>query len=290
MARQLILGIEVSDETVARWAGWFAPDPQPFLVEGDERVPVPDELRDTFELYGLADRRVSIRWIHEAEYFAMGRKERSELLRDQVRLGRALVPSVASLGDDDARPVREQADGRRFVWWPSLLTRDNRRRVLGRFVTGNRPPSRHDDVPTSVWRAAETLLPRARAVAGAFPPRSGPNCFGTVMAAAGRLGAHEEWVQRDAFEAWLAGAASATSRGHPDAAGIVMVWRNATGQADHAAVTLGSGWALHKPSQGWMSPSTVLRTDALIRTVRARGLRLNRYVLRGDVGRAASTL
>ena len=172
MRRGPILGIEVSDATLARWTGWFAPDPQPFLVAGGEHVPVSEELRDTFGLYDLTRRRVSVRWIREVEYFAMTRSERSALLRDQVRLGRALVPTVASIGPN----------------------------------------------PTSVWRAAETQLPAARRVAG-----------------------------------------------------------------DHAAVTLGSGWALHKPSQGWMSPSTVLRTAALIRSVRMNGLRMQRYLLHDPV-------
>ncbi|MGZ4698880.1 MAG: hypothetical protein ACXVGT_15125, partial [Oryzihumus sp.] len=27
-----VLGIEVGDELMARWAGWFAPEVQPFLV------------------------------------------------------------------------------------------------------------------------------------------------------------------------------------------------------------------------------------------------------------------
>jgi hypothetical protein len=158
MAHGRILGIAVSDEVLARWSEWFAPDPQPFLLEGDERVPVSDELRDTFGLYGLAGRGVSVRWIGEAEYFAMTRMERSELVGDQVRLGRALVPTVASIGRLAGPWVREQADGRRFVWWPSLLTPRNRRGVLSRFVTGDRLPSRHSEVPASVWRSAEPVL------------------------------------------------------------------------------------------------------------------------------------
>lgn len=274
-----ILGIAVTDEVLARWTKWFAPDVQPFLVEGDEREPVPDELRDTFELYGMAGRGVSVRWIREAEYFAMTRIERSELVRDQVRLGRALVPTVASVGRLAGASVREQADGRRFVWWPSLLTPRNRRGVLSRFVTSDRLPSQHSEVPASIWRSAEPVLPAARRVAGKFPHRSGPNCFGTVMAAAGVPGADEVWMQREPFEAWLANAASATSSRNAEAAGVVIVWRDASGEAHHAAVTLGSGWALHKPSQGWMSPSTVLRIQELIRSVRVNGLRLRRYVL-----------
>jgi hypothetical protein len=279
MSRGPILGIEVSDATLARWVEWFAPDPQPFLVEGGEHVPVSEELRDTFGLYDLTRRRVSVRWIREVEYFAMTRSERSALLRDQVRLGRALVPTVASIGPDLRRSAREQADGRRFVWWPSLLSPRNRREILGRFVTGNRARSRHAEVPTSVWRAVETQLPAACRVGGVFPLRSGPNCFGTVMSAAGHPGSDDDWVQREPFEQWLANAARGTSRRNADAAGVVMVWRDVCGQAEHAAVTLGSGWALHKPSQGWMSPSMVLRTAELVRSVRMNGLRMQRYLL-----------
>jgi hypothetical protein len=86
-------------------------------------------------------------------------------------------------------------------------------------------------------------------------------------------------MQREPFEKWLAEAARPSSVRNQEVPGVVMVWRNASGQTDHAAVTLGSGWALHKPSQGWMSPSTVLRTDALIRTVRVKGLRMERYLM-----------
>jgi cell wall-associated NlpC family hydrolase len=90
-------------------------------------------------------------------------------------------------------------------------------------------------------------------------------------------------MQREPFEEWLAGTARATSNRSPETPGVVMVWRDASGQAEHAAVTLGSGWALHKPSQGWMSPSTVLRTSALIRSVRVNGLRMERYLLHDPV-------
>jgi hypothetical protein len=70
-------------------------------------------------------------------------------------------------------------------------------------------------VAEATWDALAGVLPTARELAGAFPPRSGPNCFGTVMGAAGVTGAAATWMQREPFEQW----------------------------------------ALHKPSQGWMSPT-----------------------------------
>jgi hypothetical protein len=58
-------------------------------------------------------------------------------------------------------------------------------------------PSRHGEVKS--WPTE--ILPRARELAGTFPGGSGPNCFGTVMAAAGVEGAADEWMQRQPFDA-----------------------------------------------------------------------------------------
>lgn len=47
----------------------------------------------------------------------------------------------------------------------------------------------------------------------------------------------------------------------------------------HAAVTIGDGWALHKPSQGWMSPNKALTVDEVKHSARGTGQRLRRYAL-----------
>ena len=132
-----------------------------------------------------------------------------------------------------------------------------------------------------MWDSAERVLPDARRLAGTFPAGSGPNCFGTVMAAAGVAGADTVWMLREPFERWL----SATTRpGGDDAeAGTVLVWRSPDGLVQHAAVTLGGGWALHKPSQGWMSPTKVLTVAECKASSRASGRRLERHTLAGLV-------
>jgi cell wall-associated NlpC family hydrolase len=61
--------------------------------------------------------------------------------------------------------------------------------------------------------------------------------------------------------------------------GTVLVWRSASGAVQHAAVTLGAGWALHKPSQGWMSPVKVLEVRDLLRSARGPDRRLGRRTL-----------
>jgi len=276
------LEITVSAALLTRWAGWFAPDPQPFLVPvdselaalGEEFEPrAYPELRDTFEIYSVPDDLVC-RSVTAGEFAALPRDIRARLVRGQHTAGRALVPSVRAW---PALEMAKQADGHRFVWWPALLA-GRESEILFPYVMQGRRPSRHAEVPESVWGAASALLPRARALGGTFPPGSGPNCFGTVMGAAGVPGAADIWMQREPFEAWLA--AATRPGGDDDAPGTVLLWRGAAGAVDHAAITLGDGWALHKPSQGWMSPTKVLAVRDVKLSARSPGRHLERHRLR----------
>ena len=98
-----------------------------------------------------------------------------------------------------------------------------------------------------------------------------------MIAAAGVTDAADTWMLREPFEAWLA---DATVPGGDDAQpGTVMVWRDRQGSVQHAAVTLGEGWALHKPSQGWMTPRKVLSVADVRRRARQVGHRLSRRTI-----------
>lgn len=142
------------------------------------------------------------------------------------------------------------------------------------FVADDMLTSRHREVSEATWDRARDVLPRARDLAGTFAGQSGPNCFGTVMAAAGVPGAEDVWLLREPFEEWLS---SATRPGGFDTdPGTVLVWRDAEGVALHSAVTLGDGLALHKPSQGWMTPRKVLSVRDVMARARMRGARLSR--------------
>jgi hypothetical protein len=99
------------------------------------------------------------------------------------------------------------------------------------------------------------------------------------MATCGVEGAHDVWMHREPFEDWLA--QHTTKGGHDGEPGTILVWRSVDGAVQHAAVTLGDGWALHKPSQGWMSPTKVLALREMKYSARARGQRLHRRHL-GD--------
>lgn len=73
------------------------------------------------------------------------------------------------------------------------------------------------------------------------------------MAAAGRSEAADVWMLQDPFEEWLS--AAAVLGGKDNDPGTVLVWRSPSGLAQHAAVTIGGGYALHKPSQRLDEPA-----------------------------------
>lgn len=227
------------------------PMAQPFLVPpelADAAGLVPDrerltfELTDSFLLYDLDDRAVC--WCTRAE---------SSRLPTEVR--------------------RDQPGAHR---WPSP-DRDRDHARVARFVESEHRPSRHAEVAEATWQVAARVLPGARDLAGAFPRASGPNCFGTVLGAAGVARAAGTWIQREPFEEWLASATR--PGGRDDQAGTVLVWRDSKSMVQHAAVTLGDGWALQKQSQGWMSPRSVLTVRDAILSARVSGHHLHRRTL-----------
>ena len=140
-------------------------------------------------------------------------------------------------------------------------------------------PSRHEAVAHSCWAKAVPALPLARELAGTFPVSSGPNCFGTVMAATGVADVASTWVLQAPFAGWLA--AHTTPVKGPskdDEPGVVLVWHE-HGELAHAVVTIGDGWVLNKPSQSWSSPTMVWTVDDVINNWRLPGTRLSRHCL-----------
>ena len=285
-----VLGIEVEASVARHWAGWLAPARQPFFLTAAEaaelglapEIPAHDlspELRDTYEVWNLA-KDLEVVWLDEDSFHAQPRDVRAELVRAQVRHGRGAVPTITDWADIlDPQVLREQADGDRFVWWPTLVE-PHLDAVLKRVVSEWQLPCQRMLVPEEIWRAASSILPRARTLSGtfargsrgsSFARGSATSCFATVMAAAGVQGADEA-----PFEAWLA--AHCTAEGRDDLPGTVLVWRDAHGNNTHAAVTLGGGWALHKPGQEWLSPHQVLTVRDLIRLA-PPGVILHRYSL-----------
>jgi hypothetical protein len=285
-----VLGIEVEASLARRWAGWLAPPRQPFFVTAVEAAelgltpdrPVPDlspELRDTYEVWNLAE-DLEVVWLDEDAFLAQAPGVRAELVRAQVRHGRGAVPTIDDWADIlETQELLEQADGVRFVWWPPLVEA-HLEAVLERVAGQWQIPCQRLSVPEEVWRAASAVLPRARALSGTFAQGSRGSaianasatfCFATVMEAAGVEGPNDE-----PFDAWLA--AHCTVGGRDDLPGTVLVWRDAHGINTHAAVTLGGGWALHKPGQEWISPRQVVTVRDLVRLA-PPGVSLHQYSL-----------
>jgi hypothetical protein len=283
------LGIAVSNELYNDWRRWLAPEVQPFFVDSLEPWPASarreqslgQELIETYAAWRI-DRSLKIVWLDEETFVGMTRSQRATLVRAQVEHRRGAVPSVRRWSDLlDPEVLRSQADGHRFVWWPSLLT-SNADRVLSRVVSaapnGAAPhslPSRHREVARATWDKCVSALPNARRIAGSFPPSGGPNCFSTVMAAANVAGATKGSMLQAPFQNWLTSACR--PGGRDDDAGTVLVWRDRSGALFHTAVTIGDGWALEKASGEWWTPRAVRTVADVIRTSRARGQRLERH-------------
>lgn len=277
-----VAGIAVPSSQLRTWASWLAPERQPFFVTEPAALPAglePDqtpELVDTFWLWRDQRPRVPV-WLDEAAFMSLDRTDRAALVRGQHEARRGAVFGVRAWSDLlDPSALRAQADGHRFVLWPSLV-RGTEQEVALRFVTADVAVSRHREVPGAVWRRAAGVLPAARELAGAFVGH-GPNCFGTVMAAAGA--GEGSWTGLDPFEEWLA---ACTSPGGSDLEpGTVLLWREVgPGRAQHAAVTIGGGWALEKRGQEWHNPRAVLPVHEVIRSARTPGWRLERHRLLG---------
>jgi cell wall-associated NlpC family hydrolase len=277
-----ILDIPVSAALLRNWVDWLAPDKQPFYLtakqlrswklQQDDTLPDPN-LRDTYRTYHL-DRRLRRVWLDEAAYMELPQATRAGLVRAQVVHERGAVPSVRRWRGVLDAGISRQADGHRFVWWKSLLRGSRAGEVLAHVVSEDLGPSRHREVRS--WPSQ--LLPNARALAGTWPGGSGANCFGTVMAAAGVEGAAETWMQREPFEAWLA--ANTELGGRDEVPGTVFVWRGSDDRlVQHAGVTLGGGYMLHKPSQAWSTPRKVRAVAEVRRATRTAGWRLERYSL-----------
>ena len=184
-----LLGIDVSDDLVARWCRLLAPARQPFFVDPDDHLEaeldpeLTDDQRCTYTVWRIRRPRAVV-WHDEASFAALPRPERARLVRAQADRGRGAVPSVRRWGHLVGPAAREQADGHRFVWWPALLD-DHPEPVLRARVEDGQLPSRHSEVDGPTWRDAADVLPGVRDIVGAFPPSSGPNCFGATLAAAG---------------------------------------------------------------------------------------------------------
>lgn len=257
-----VLGIEVGDDLLSRWHGWYAPQRQPFRVDElspqlAAQVPLREgtataEWRDTFFLYRGTWTRLT-----DDEFEALPLAVR-RALQKRRRAGLRPKPSPR---------------------WPSTLAQGGDDPLL-HWVEAGAAPSEHAQVSEAIWKRARQILPGARALAGTFPSAgSGANCFATVVAAADGTARADEWMQIEDFAAWLARRTVPWSgTAHDNDPGTVLAWTE-HGRLAHAAITLGDGWVLHKLSQSWSSPRLVRTVRRLVHSWTFPSTRLSRHLL-----------
>lgn len=260
-----VLGIDVDAALLARWRQWYAPALQPFPLDdlsAQVAAQIPHrqhsastEHRDTFFLYSG-----TWTWLAETEF-------------------RALPPNAQrALATARRRHMRQHPS----PVWPAAPPADA---ALLDWVQAGMRPSDHAQVTDATWQRSRDVLPEAQSLASTFAScGSGANCFATVVAAADGAEHQERWMQLEEFSTWLAERTApltgpgASTRRDADA-GTVLVWHQ-QGELAHAAVTLGDGWVLNKPSKSWGSPRLVWPVRHLVHHWRFPGARLSRYVLR----------
>ena len=255
-----VLGIPVEKSLLEQWRRWYSPALQPFPVDAlpaGERSLLPSrevrpsaEVRDTFFLY-----RGTWAWLEEHEFHALPSELRQRLLAARRR---ATAPKPSPR-------------------WPRELAAAGDEPVLRRVEAGCRP-SLQREVAEKTWARCTDILPRAQMLAGTFPAGgSGANCFAAVLSAAGEADADDRWMQTDEFGRWLEDETTPVQgTAHDMDPGTVLVWRE-HGELAHAAVTIGDGWALVKPSQSWSSPRIVRPVREVIMGWRYPGTRPERH-------------
>lgn len=279
-----VLGIDVTDDVIERWCGYLAPEMQPFFLGVDDEFAVPQlevepsltaDLRCTYTAWRVLD-SLNAAWFDEESFMALPRADRARLVRLQAEKRRGAVPTVRRWQHDfDVERLRGQADGYRFVWWPSLLG-NNPEPVLRAHVEDGQLASRHEEVGDATWRRCRDVVPGAQELVGGFPESSGPNCFGATLAAAGRPCLGGRALQCD-LESFLT--ESCRPGGRDGDPGTVLVWRDRDGVPVHSAVTIGDGWAVEKPAETWWTPTIVAEVGQVVRVNRSVGLRLERHTI-----------
>ena len=296
-----LLNCRLDDATLEGWKRHFAPEVQPFFCRrrlplpstsrarwlngGEVRTALSPSVHDTFATYEVTRSARHLLLLDEPTFSALPIDLRTQLLREQLEVGRGSVFRVTDLVDlltpsEHARLAGAGADGL-IVWWPRLfatLSPASQARLLSGFASEDRPPCTRHELTSGAWLNVRRVLPGVEILAGTFASESGPNCFGSVIEAF-TAERRQGRTEREGFQAWLG--ASRPAPGDASELGTVLLWRDDQDALQHAAVSLGDGYVFHKEAQTWWSPWQVVRLAAVLERWQDAGamtsVRLGRY-------------
>ena len=255
-----VLGIPVCGDLIEKWKSFWCFPVQPFPVQDlppkllaqlptSRDITPSDEFRDTFYLYDANDWR----YYAQEDLASLPGYLHNELLRIQKR---SYPEEIFPAWPDDPFLV------------PKMI----------RWIERGVRPSLHRLAAQSLEAASQRRLPAVKSLAGTFAGSSGANCFQTVMLAAGE-NPSDPWVTQDVFAEFLTRRAEPISGSHADnTAGVIFTW-TLNGDLAHAAVTIGDGWCVVKPSQSWSSPRVVWTVPEVVASWRFKGTKMQRWLL-----------
>ena len=273
-----VAGCELTSSIFSRWQQHFAPAAQPFFAseslsrklpawprftrEEFARSGVSLSLHDTFTTYSVSKEAVWVVWLTQGAFSSLSPTVQAALLAKQRDFGRGGVFSAdKAVGVLEAETLTTPNLNGLFVWWPELWVRlsdGEKYAVLKAFAETDRLPCRRHDLEPDDWERIARVLPGARELAGTFLPDSGGNCLATIMTAFGVPAVAELWIHPEPFERWLEAFSPLSDIVVEPVLGNVLVWRDGD-RVQHAAVSLGKGYVLHKEAQGWFAPRQVMR-------------------------------
>ena len=278
-----VLGLPVPAPLIRAWEHHFAPAVQPFYLSDDlaarlahlplwkreelHPVHLPLSVSDTLNLHDVAPEATWALLLDEQGFLALLPHTRTELLEAQLGFRR---------GGVECDPLTRELS----VWWPTAwkaLTPAARWVHLKTFLDTDRLPCRRRELTPAHRRELRGRFPELLPLMGTFAAESGPNCFGSVMAACGVPGVSGLWMHSPPFMRWLEGVAVLSD--DLEACGAVLVWRDASGQVQHAALALGDGWLFHKEAQAWFSPRQVVRQQGALDRWQHEGWTVSSYRL-----------
>lgn len=281
----------------------FAPPDAVLLTRAeltDDYSDLPLEARDAYATYRVAPEATWVTLLTDALLDDLVPETRRALLRAQWRLGRGQIYDHGVARDLCGRSVAARAAlttgtfdmdaGDKVAlqyrtWW--ALPEEVRRRWLCWFVAQECGDCGAAAPTEEQWAALDG---RYRAVvrhlAGHFLSRSGPNCFSTTLAALAPDEAHADaiarlWLHQTPFLRALE-AQGFRQIGRVEgveecAPGMVLLWQDEGGVAQHACFVAGWGWVLNKDAQGWFVPRQLISLQRVVENWRDDKLTILAY-------------